>query len=100
MIDNSGVINYEQLYAQVIYELKVLKAPYWFNNDQVKRIQELNLDYMTKKDLTEMIAVCFRKPNNGEAAKSLIITNNGENVKLIDFGLVTYLSLLTLKTNL
>ncbi len=81
LIDNTGDINYAQLYAQVIYELKVLKAPYWFNNDQVKRIQELNLDYMAKKDLAEMIAVCFRKPNDGETAESLSSTQMLEMIQ-------------------
>nr|MCR4601950.1 DUF3874 domain-containing protein [Prevotella sp.] len=81
LIDNSGDINYDQLYAQVVYELKVLKAPYWFNNDQVKRIQELNLDYLAKKDLTAMIAVCFRKPTDGEVAKSLSSTQMLEMIQ-------------------
>ena len=39
LIDNTGDINYEQLYAQVLYELRELKAPYCFNNDDVARIQ-------------------------------------------------------------
>jgi hypothetical protein len=28
---------------------------HWFNNNEWERIQELNLDYMAKKDMTEMI---------------------------------------------
>jgi len=32
-----------QLYAQVLHEIRELKSPYWFNNEQVARIQELNL---------------------------------------------------------
>jgi hypothetical protein len=36
-IDNAGDINYEQLYAQVLYELREQEAPYWFNNDEVAR---------------------------------------------------------------
>ena len=40
LIDNTGDIDYRQLYAQVVYELRELKAPYWFNNDEVARIQE------------------------------------------------------------
>ena len=69
MIDNTGDIDYGQLYAQVHYELCELKAPYWFNNDEVARIQELNLDYMAKKDLTEMIEACFAKPEEGETSR-------------------------------
>ena len=54
MIDNTGEIDYGQLYAQVVYELQELKAPYWFNNDEVARIQQLNQDFMDQKDLGEM----------------------------------------------
>jgi hypothetical protein len=71
LIDNTGDIDYRQLYAQVLYELRELKAPYWFNNDEVARIQELNLDYMAKKDLTEMIEACFLKPEEGEAGRMM-----------------------------
>ena len=69
LIENTGDIDYQQLYAQVLYELRELKAPYWFNNDEVNRIQELNLDYMAKKDMMEMIEVCFMKPQEGETGK-------------------------------
>ena len=70
-IDNAGDIDYQQLYAQVLHELRMLNAPYWFNNDEVARIQELNLDYMAKKDLTEMIEACFQKPQEGETGKMM-----------------------------
>ena len=70
-IDNTGEIDYEQLYAQVMYELVELKAPYWFNNEQVARIQELNLNYMAQTDMGEMVKMCFRKPKEGEKAKPL-----------------------------
>ena len=70
-IDNEGDIDYEQLYAQVLYELREQKAPYWFNNAEVARIQELNLDYMEQKDLSEMIATCFRKPRENEVVRKM-----------------------------
>ena len=65
-IDNSGDIDYEQLYAQLMYEVCELNAPYWFNNDQVARIQELNLNYTDEKDIVEIVEACFRKPEEGE----------------------------------
>ena len=70
-IDNSGDIDYDQLYAQVVYELRELKAPYWFNNDEVARIQQLNHNYMEQKDIVEMIKICFRKPEEGEYVKPM-----------------------------
>ena len=73
-IDNAGDIDYEQLYAQVLHEIRVLEAPYWFNNQEVARIQQLNLAYMQQKDIVEMVRACFRKPKEGEKVKSLNTT--------------------------
>ena len=71
LIDNTGDINYGQLYAQVMYELQAQKAPYWFNNDEVARIQQLNQNFMEKKDLAEMFCACFRQPREGEAVRTM-----------------------------
>ena len=79
-IDNVGDIDYAQLYAQVLHELRELKAPYWFNNDEVARIQQMNLGYMAQKDIGEMVAACFRKPNEGEPVKTM---NSTEMLKLM-----------------
>ena len=79
-IDNTGEIDYDQLYAQVLHEIRSLKSPYWFNNTEVARIQELNLEYVEKKDISEMVDICFRKPKEGESAKSL---NSGQIISVI-----------------
>ena len=73
-IDNSGDIDYQQLYAQVLYELKELKVPYWFNNSEVARLQQLNQEYMHQKDLAEIVEACFRKPAENETGKSMNCT--------------------------
>ena len=70
-IDNVGDVNHEQLYAQVLHELRNEKAPYWFNNEEVARIQQLNQNYQEKKDLVEMISACFRKPKANEVVKPI-----------------------------
>jgi len=70
-IDNSGEIDYDQLYAQVVYELREQKAPYWFNNDEVARIQQLNQEYMEQKDIVEIINLCFHKPEEGDAVQAM-----------------------------
>ena len=70
-IDNSGEIDYDQLYAQVVYELREQKAPYWFNNDEVARIQQLNQEFMEQKDIVEIINLCFRKPEEGDAVQAM-----------------------------
>ena len=71
MIDNTADIDYEQLYAQAVYELQEQQAPFWFNNDEVARIQELNLDFMEQKDIASLITACFRKPTDGEEVKTM-----------------------------
>jgi len=81
LIDNTGDIDYEQLYAQVLYEIRELNAPYWFNNEEVTRIQQLNLAYMQQKDIAEMVKVCFRKPKEGEKVKSLNTTEMLEIIR-------------------
>jgi predicted P-loop ATPase len=68
LIDNEGDIDYGQLYAQILYELRELKAPYWFNNLEVQRIQQLNQNYMAEKDIAEILSACVRKPEDNEAA--------------------------------
>ena len=80
-IDNAGDIDYEQLYAQVLYEIRQLEAPYWFNNEEVARIQQLNLAYMQQKDIAEMVKACFRKPADGEKVKSLNTTEMLEIIR-------------------
>ena len=81
LIDNTGDIDYEQLYAQVLYEIQELNAPYWFNNQEVARIQQMNLGYMQQKDITEMVKVCFRKPKEGEKVKSMNTTEMLEIIR-------------------
>ena len=75
-IDNTGEIDYGQLYAQVLHELRVQKSPYWFNNEEVVRIQELNLEFMEQRDIAEIVSICFRKPNSGEVGQSM----NGDSL--------------------
>ena len=87
-IDNASEIDYDQLYAQVLYELRVQKSPYWFNNDEVARIQQLNQNYLEQKDIADIVRICFRKPEPGELAQSMncerlleIITKEYPSVK-------------------
>ena len=70
-IDNVGEIDYEQFYAQILNEVIELKLPYWFDNEEVARIQQLNLDHMAKMDLPDMINHCFRKPKQNEMSMPL-----------------------------
>ena len=71
-INNAGEIDYDQLYAQVLHEVMDEKAPYWFSNEEVARIQELNQNFMEKKDMAELVNACFRKPKEGEAVVPMV----------------------------
>ena len=80
LIDNDGDIDYDQLYAQVLHELRDVKAPYWFDNQEVARIQQLNQNFMGQADLSEIIMACFRKPEEGEKAVAM---NSGQIIASI-----------------
>lgn len=66
LIDNDTPIDYAQLFAQLRYEVEIAQMPYWFTNEQTKRIQELNAPFLHTSDLEKMIDSCFRKPQEGE----------------------------------
>lgn len=71
LISNDIVIDYDQLYAQVIYELQEKQMRYWFTNEETKRIEELNQGYQRIMSLEGMIDVCFRRPEDGEVVRPL-----------------------------
>ena len=60
--------------------MQELKAPYWFNNEEVIRIQQLNQEFMEQKDIAEIITACFRKPKEDEVVKTM---NSTEMLKII-----------------
>lgn len=71
LIDNDTPIDYDQLFAQLRHEVEVAKLPYWFTNEQTKRIQELNAPFLQTSDLEKMIDSCFRKPEDDEVASEM-----------------------------
>ena len=72
LIDNTEAINYEQLYAQLLYEINEKQTPYWFTNNEVIRIQQANLPFFKQDDLEDMIKGCFRIPNDEEECKWML----------------------------
>jgi len=96
-IDNDGDINYEQLYAQVLYELRELNTPYWFDNDEVARIQDLNQNYLEQKDMACLVEACFRKPEEDEHAETM---NSTEMLKVIRHAYPSLVINRTAKVNL
>jgi len=71
-IDNGSPIDYGQLYAQVIYEVKEEQTPYWFTNAEVARIQERNQPFFKTDDLETMLKSCFRMPADDEEGKWMV----------------------------
>jgi len=72
LIDNGSPIDYEQLYAQLLYELKEQQTPYWFSNEEVHRIQQVNLAFFKEDDMECMVKHCYRLPKEGEDAPWLL----------------------------
>lgn len=72
-IDNRSPINYDQLYAQVMHEIMDKKIPYWFNNDEVARIQEQNYPYFKSDDMDAMVKACFRLPKDGNEGEWMLM---------------------------
>ena len=66
LINNNDEIEYEQLYAQLLYEVRDEKLRYWYTNEETQRIQELNAPYEQTLDLEQMIDCMFRKPHGNE----------------------------------
>ena len=71
LIDNQQEIDYEQIYAQLLHEVRDEKMRYWFTNEETLRIQELNIPYQESVDLEAMIDSFYRKPQAGERGNSI-----------------------------
>ncbi len=64
-------IEYDQLYAQLVYEVCEQKAVYWLTQEENKRLQILNKEFCEVDDFTAMISTCFRKPEDGERGREM-----------------------------
>lgn len=64
LIDNRSPIDYGQLYAQVLHELRTDGTPHWFSTDEVQRIQYMNAPFLHTDDIESMLFQCFRLPEN------------------------------------
>ena len=79
LIDNETPIEYEQVYAQVLTEVRNGKC-YWFDEAQTREIQRWNIKFQDTLDLETMVSQCFRRPDDGEYTPALSID---EILKLI-----------------
>lgn len=65
-IDNLTDLDYDQIYAQLVYEVVEQQERYWFSNEETIRIQELNAPYMQIHGLEKMVDYCVRPANEDE----------------------------------
>ena len=72
LICNDLPIEYDQLYAQVIYEVRAQGLPYWFSPDEVRRIEEHNLKFQHVSDIESMLSASFRRPMTDEVVKPIL----------------------------
>ena len=73
-IDNGSPISYDQLYAQVVYELQNQHTPYWFNNDEVDRIQVHNYPFFKTDDMEGMLKHCFVAAADVKEGKWMLVS--------------------------
>lgn len=72
IICNDRSIDYDQLYAQIVYEVREQKLPYWFTPAETRRIEEHNIRYQHTNDLESMLNACFRRPESDEIVKPIL----------------------------
>lgn len=60
-IDNTGLINYDQLYAQLYTELQQGR-PYWFEDEDNVRIMQQNEPFQQVNSYEQMIALTYLSP--------------------------------------
>ena len=65
-IDNSGIINYDQLYAQLYAELQQGRR-YWFEDEDNQRIIEQNRDFLQVCDYGRMIELTYLPPSETDS---------------------------------
>ena len=72
-IDNSGIINYNQLYAQLYQELNEGRR-YWFEDGDNQRIMEQNKDFQQVFDYERMVELTYLRPEKTPAdAKPVLV---------------------------
>ena len=73
IICNERPIEYDQLFAQVKYEVCEQHLRYWFTPDEVRRIEEHNVKFQRIDDLESMLNACFRRPTAEETVRPLLV---------------------------
>ena len=74
-IDNSGLINYDQLYAQLYAELQQGRR-YWFEDEENQRIIQQNADFQQVNDYEKMILLTYLPPEDTDIEEKFILVQD------------------------
>lgn len=72
IICNELPIDYQQIYAQLKYEVMDQHLPYWLSMNNVSRLEQMNQKYQRVEDLEMMVNTCFRHPEAEETVKPML----------------------------
>ncbi len=72
-VDTSYQIDYKQLYAQVMYEIRH-NYPSYFDAEMERKVQEHNIIYTAEQPLEEILLTMFRPARKGEKCERLSST--------------------------
>ncbi len=70
-INLNEVIDYPQLMSQLKHMVVDEGRRYWFTDEEVARLQEANMAYMSNGELIKMVQACYRKPAEDEQAEGM-----------------------------
>lgn len=73
LIDNDTAIEYDQFYAQLVYELRQKNMRYWLTNEETLELQQANAPYYKVLSLDEMISNSIGKPESVENIEPISI---------------------------
>lgn len=63
VIDNKGIINHDQIFAQAVEALHN-RERYWFTDKETEKLMEYNLRFQKARDFATMVNMLFAKPKD------------------------------------
>jgi predicted P-loop ATPase len=63
VIDNKGIINHDQIFAQAVEALHN-RERYWFTDKETEKLMEYNLRFQKARDFATMVNMLFAKPED------------------------------------
>lgn len=73
-LNNESPIDYEQIYAQALYEIRH-GARYWFTNDECHEIEKANAPFRNNLDINEMLLYVYKKPDSDEPSQRVLVAD-------------------------